>query len=109
MSLSTREAGRSTVIAVRGEVDLDNVGELDEALAAAGRACPGAVVLDLAAVTFLDSTTINVVLRAHGVLGPRLRLAALSPFVERVLDITGLMDVLPVFHAVQEALEADAV
>ncbi|MFF4729994.1 STAS domain-containing protein [Streptomyces mirabilis] len=109
MSLSVREAGRSTVIAVRGEVDLDNAGELDEALAAAGRARPGAVVLDLAAVTFLDSTTINVVLRAHGVLGPRLRLAALSPFVERVLGITGISDVLPVFPGVGEALEADAV
>ncbi|MER5539088.1 STAS domain-containing protein [Streptomyces mirabilis] len=109
MSLSTREAGRSTVIAVRGEVDLDNAGELDEALTAAGRACPGAVVLDLAAVTFLDSTTINVILRAHGVLGPRLRLAALSPFVERVLGITGVSDVLLVFPGVGEALEADAV
>ncbi|MFF3659156.1 STAS domain-containing protein [Streptomyces olivochromogenes] len=109
MSLSTREAGRSTVIAVRGEVDLDNAGELDEALAAAGRGCPGAVVLDLAAVTFLDSTTINVVLRAHGLLGPRLRLAALSPFVERVLGITGVSDVLSVFPGVGEALEADAV
>ncbi|MFJ1532113.1 STAS domain-containing protein [Streptomyces mirabilis] len=108
MSLYTREAGRSTVIAVRGEVDLDNAGELYEALAAAGRACPGAVVLDLAAVTFLDSTTINVVLRAHGVLGPRLRLAALSPFVERVLGITGVSDVLAVFPGVGEALEADA-
>jgi anti-anti-sigma regulatory factor len=43
------------------------------------------------------------------VLGPRLRLAALSPFVERVLGITGITDVLPVFHAVEEALEADAV
>jgi anti-anti-sigma factor len=109
MSLSTREAGRSTVIAVRGEMDLDNAGELDDALAAAGRVCPGSVVLDLAGVTFLDSTTINVVLRAHRVLGPRLRLAALSPFVERVLGITGITDVLPVFHAVEEALEADAV
>jgi anti-anti-sigma factor len=67
------------------------------------------VVLDLAAVTFLDSTTINVVLRAHGVLGPRLRLAALSPFVERVLGITGISDLLPVFPTVGEALEADAV
>ncbi|MFE2963589.1 STAS domain-containing protein [Streptomyces sp. NPDC059340] len=109
MSLSTREAGRSTVIAVRGERDLDNAGELDEALAAAGRACPGAVVLDVAAVTFMDSTTINVVLRAHGVLGPQLRLAALSPFVERVLGITGISDLLPVFPSVGEALEADAV
>ncbi|WP_329530540.1 STAS domain-containing protein [Streptomyces sp. NBC_01450] len=109
MSLSTSETGRSTVIAVRGEVDLDNAAELDEALAAASRACQGSVVLDLAGVTFLDSTTINVVLRAHGTLGPRLRLAALSPFVERVLGITGVSGVLPVFRGVEEALEADAV
>ncbi|WP_443075148.1 MarR family transcriptional regulator [Streptomyces sp. NBC_01483] len=39
----------------------------------------------------------------------RLRLAALSPFVERVLGITGVSGVLPVFRGVEEALEADAV
>lgn len=109
MSLSTRETGRSTVITVRGEVDLDNASELDEALAAAARVSPAPVVLDLAAVTFADSTTINVILRAHGVLGPRLRLAALSPFLDRVLSITGVSDVLRVFRTVEEASQADAV
>jgi anti-sigma B factor antagonist len=107
MSLTTREAGRSTVIAVRGELDLNNAGELGEALDAAARATQGVVVLDLAEVTFADSTTINVIIRAHGVLGPRLRLAALSPFVDRVLGITGVSDVVSVFRTTAEALEAD--
>ncbi|MFE9835519.1 STAS domain-containing protein [Streptomyces sp. NPDC005551] len=108
MSLSVREAGRSTVIAVRGEVDLDNAGQLDEAITSAAPARPGPVVLDLAEVAFADSTTINVILRAYGALGARLRLAALSPYMDRLLGITGVSDALPVYGTVSQALEADA-
>ncbi|MFJ2394851.1 STAS domain-containing protein [Streptomyces sp. NPDC087843] len=109
LSLSTREVGPATVIAVAGEADLDNVGSLGAALDAAARTPEGPVVLDLAELTFADSTTINVVLRAYGVLGPRLRLAALTPFLERVLGVTGVSEVVPVFRTVAEALENDAV
>ncbi|MFE5140540.1 STAS domain-containing protein [Streptomyces fagopyri] len=108
LSLSTREAGPATVIAVGGEADLDNVGSLGAALDAAARSPRGPVVLDLAELTFADSTTINVVLRAYSVLGPRLRLAALTPFLERVLGVTGVSEVVPVFRTVAEALENDA-
>jgi anti-anti-sigma factor len=107
MSLSVREAGRSTVIAVCGEVDLDNAGQLDEAIASAAQARPGAVVLDLSEVTFADSTTVNVVLRCYGAIGPRLRLAALSPYMDRLLSITGVSQALPVHGTVTEALEAE--
>jgi anti-anti-sigma factor len=107
MSLSVREAGRSTVIAVRGEVDLGNAGQLAEAIAQAALARPDAVVLELAEVRFADSTTVNVILQAYAAHGARFRLAALSPFVERVLEITGVLDVLPVYATAAEALEAD--
>ncbi|MFF1450438.1 STAS domain-containing protein [Streptomyces sp. NPDC058274] len=107
MSLSVREAGRSTVIAVRGEVDLGNAGQLAEAIAQAALARPDAVVLELAEVRFADSTTVNVILQAYASHGARFRLAALSPFVERVLEITGVLDVLPVYATAAEALEAD--
>jgi anti-anti-sigma factor len=107
MSLSVREAGRSTVIAVHGEVDLDNAGQLAEAVAQAALARPDAVVLDLAEVRFADSSTVNVILQAYATHGPRFRLAALSPFLERVLGITGVLDVLPVYATAAEALEAD--
>ncbi|MET7437364.1 STAS domain-containing protein [Streptomyces sp. NPDC004082] len=106
MSLSVREAGRSTVIAVRGEVDLDNAGQLDEAITSAALARPGAVVLDLSEVTFADSTTVNVVLRCYGAIGPRLRPAALSAYMDRLLTITGVSQALPVYGTVAEALEA---
>ncbi|MET8413499.1 STAS domain-containing protein [Streptomyces sp. NPDC005195] len=109
LSLSTREAGAATVIAVAGEADLDNVESLGAALDAAARSPEGPVVLDLAELTFADSTTINVVLRAYGVLGPRLRLAALTPPLERVLGLTGVSDIVRVFRTVAEALEENAV
>ncbi|MGW7268499.1 STAS domain-containing protein [Streptomyces sp. NPDC054842] len=106
MSLSVREAGGSTVIAVRGEVDMDNAGQLEEAITSAARARPGAVVLDLSEVTFADSTTVNILLRCYGALGTRLRPAALSAYMDRLLTITGVSEALSVYGTVAEALEA---
>lgn len=52
----------TTVLTVSGEVDLLTVSDLAAALTPAVHAGP--VVLDLSAVTFLDSSGINTILRA---------------------------------------------
>ncbi|GGX75752.1 STAS domain-containing protein [Streptomyces minutiscleroticus] len=106
LSLSVRETGTSMVISVIGEVDLDNVGRLSEVLERQALGSEHAVVLDLSGVTFADSTTVNAILRARRDLGPRLRLAALSPYVERLVEITGIRQALPVYGTVDEALQS---
>ncbi|MFD7709528.1 STAS domain-containing protein [Streptomyces sp. NPDC059785] len=106
MSLSVRASGRASVIAVGGEVDIDNAEELAEAITSAAAARPGALILELREVTFADSSAVNVLLRAHGALGPRLALAALSPFMDRLLDITGVSRVLRVHETAAAALTA---
>ena len=66
----TRRAGGTSVVALAGELDLCRAPELEHALAEAAE--PDAareglrVVVDLRAVTFLDSNTLALLLAAHG-------------------------------------------
>ncbi|MEU3186781.1 STAS domain-containing protein [Streptomyces sp. NPDC006923] len=106
MAMAARQDGDAVVLAVSGDLDLDNITPLATALTEAGETVRGPVVVDLSGVSFADSTTVNVLLRAHGALGPRLRLAELSSFVQRLFSVIGLEQALPVYGSVEEALTA---
>ncbi|MFI5756440.1 STAS domain-containing protein [Streptomyces sp. NPDC051569] len=108
MGLAARQNGDAIVLAVSGDLDLENIAPLATALAEAGETVTGPVVVDLSRVSFADSTTVNVLLQAHGTLGPRLRLAEPSAFVRRLFAVIGLEHALPVYGTVGDALAADA-
>ncbi|MFD7663771.1 STAS domain-containing protein [Streptomyces sp. NPDC059788] len=113
-----RRAGDALLVTVTGPLDIDTVPPLDEALREAGAARDGTgpgdsaarpVVVDLSGVDFADSTTVNVLLQQHAALGARLRLAAPSPGLRRLFELTGLDGVLPLYATVGEAGAADGV
>ena len=61
-SITTRvEADGSTLVALTGELDLHRI----PALAVALEAATGTIVVDLQAVTFLDSTTLALLVQEH--------------------------------------------
>ena len=60
LTTRTQDDG-STLVEVTGELDLHRVPELADAL----RAAAGCVVVDLREVTFLDSTTLALLVREH--------------------------------------------
>lgn len=93
------------MLAVAGDLDIDNVAPLGAALESASHDGQGPVVVDLSDVTFADSTTVNVLLQGQTLLGPRLRLAAPSPFMERLIGVLGLDSALPVLRTVAEAVD----
>lgn len=93
------------MLAVTGDLDIDNVAPLGAALESAARDGEGPVVVDLSDVSFADSTTVNVLLQGQTLLDPRLRLAAPSPFMERLIGVLGLDSALPVFPTVAEAID----
>ncbi|MFG2140216.1 STAS domain-containing protein [Streptomyces sp. NPDC048650] len=95
------------IVAITGDLDVDNVVPLDTILSEAAEGGISPVVVDLSAATFADSTTVNVLLQAHTALGPALRLASPSAVLERLFTITGLDTVLPLYASVTEALEAE--
>ncbi|MFI6647879.1 STAS domain-containing protein [Streptomyces sp. NPDC050529] len=105
MRIVPRQDHGALVLAVTGDLDIDNVAPLGASLESAASDGDGPVVVDLSDVSFADSTTVNVLLQGQTLLGPRLRLAAPSPFMERLIGILGLDSALPVFPTVAEAID----
>jgi anti-anti-sigma factor len=80
-----------TELAVRGEIDLDCAGLLQQAVVDCLADTPQGVDVDLAGVGFFDCAGLNALLRARArarATGAELCLTALSPAVARVLDLT---------------------
>ncbi|MFJ4894784.1 STAS domain-containing protein [Streptomyces sp. NPDC088788] len=106
ISRTTPRAG-VRVVACRGEIDDDTAGLLRDAL----RFDDGVsgVVVDLGAVTFLDSSGIHVLFAAHRdavAAGGWLRIAAMTPAVHEVVQIVGLPTVIPCYPGLAQALNA---
>ncbi|MFF0191244.1 STAS domain-containing protein [Streptomyces sp. NPDC005244] len=98
------------VLVLGGEIDADTVGLLREAMRIDGRES-SKLVLDLGAVTFLDSSAINVLALANRhatAAGGWLRMAALTSPVQRVVELVGLDTIIMCYPTLPEAL-ADAV
>ncbi len=106
VNITTRRQRDASVLTVSGDLDIDSVAPLGLALTAAADDGSGPVVVDLSGVGFADSTTVNVLLQGHTALGDRLRLAAPSPFMRRLIEIIGLDSALPVLPSVDAAIDA---
>ncbi|MEU5217052.1 STAS domain-containing protein [Streptomyces sp. NPDC020807] len=111
-SVDVRQEERGTVLVLRGELDFDSAVQLDEERlrdpGAGG--VPGPVVVDLAALTFCDSSGISALLRLYQQLsaqGRPLRLAAVPTTVGRLFALTGLDQVFTVHADVRAALAAE--
>ncbi|AIS02212.1 STAS domain-containing protein [Streptomyces glaucescens] len=88
------------VIAARGAYDLHSVAPLADALKAAVGAHPK-VVLDASGITFADSTLLNLLILTHQT--GTLRVAAPSPRLRRLCEITAVDTVLKIRQTVDEA------
>jgi anti-sigma B factor antagonist len=96
------------VLHLAGEIDLYNANEVREALTEALDAAPTRIVVDLAAVEFLDSTALGVFVEARSRPGrPELVLAGPQHETRRTLQVSGLDRHLPVHDSVDDALHGD--
>lgn len=90
--------GEATVVSVVGELDLSTSEELDRVVRAELRRA--AVLLDLRGVTFMDSSGLRVLdtlIRHSEEGGGTLRIdPALSDSVRQILELTGMMSILPI-------------
>ena len=89
--------GRIVTIALHGEVDVLTVDQVRVALIEALAAQPHEIVVDLADLTFIDSTGLGALIfgfqRARDS-GVRFRLARPSRSVRQILVLSGLLEVV---------------
>nr|BFE63008.1 hypothetical protein GCM10020063_075340 [Dactylosporangium thailandense] len=94
-----REPDGGTVLAVRGEVDVATAPALREAIVRAVDGRPARVVIDLAAVSFMDSSALGVLISgykyAQGA-GVAVVLASPGPGVYRLLRTSGMVEIFEV-------------
>jgi anti-sigma B factor antagonist len=102
--IDVTEGTHSVVVAAAGEVDAYVAPELGEALDRAG---DGALIADLTAVSFLDSTALGLLVRTireRGESGGKTRVVLPEGTARRIFEITTLDSALPVSPSLTEAL-----
>ena len=97
LRIDTIEHEGSLLLVVAGELDIVTTPLLDEALARARATDAASILVDLSAVSFIDSTGLHVLIRhaCAGEGGPRVSLTTPSPQARRVFELSGLLDYLP--------------
>jgi anti-sigma B factor antagonist len=101
LSLRTRLDGTRHTLVLSGELDLATVRELEaraEQLCVEGRE----LVLDLGELEFIDSTGVLAILRTRELCANRrcgFFLSSGPPAVQRLFELTGLLDRLPFLDA----------
>lgn len=93
--IGSLRAGEPRDVQIRGEIDLATAPELEAQVAGAFAGGPSSVVLDLAGLTFIDSSGLRALVALSnqaGSLGTSLALKNVPRHAQRVLDLTGLTD-----------------
>jgi sigma-B regulation protein RsbU (phosphoserine phosphatase) len=105
--LAVRWSGRHAVVTMPEEIDVTNAPGLAAALAAVSGQSPEVITADLTATSFCDSAGIQALARAGQLAatsGAELRLALGDSTVARILQLTGLDAVLPLYRDVGQSL-----
>jgi anti-anti-sigma factor len=97
LRIDTIERDDSLVLAVHGELDIATSPVLDAALTRARGTAARSIVVDLRAVSFIDSTALHVLLSHAGAEEgrARVRLTKGSRQIQRVFELSGVSEQLP--------------
>lgn len=108
MQISTRTSGATTIVDVRGDIDLSNSPEVRRVLLTALREKRAPrVLVNLKAVKYIDSSGVASLVEGLKVsrdLGSRFILFGLSPAAREVLELSRLIRVFEVTEDEEQAL-----
>lgn len=102
----TAIAATPPIVTLPAEIDASNSSRVEADLAAAFVPGAAAVVADLSSTTFCDSSAVRALVRAHQLgssLGIEFRLVVTSHSVMRVLELSGLNDLLRLYSSIDAA------
>ena len=109
MEHSFREEPGGVVVSFAGEIDLEHSPTARKALLdSIGRIRRGSIVVDLEAVSYIDSSGIASLVEAFQKArqqGTPFGLAMVSPAVRRVLELSRLDKVFEIHESIEEGLE----
>jgi anti-sigma B factor antagonist len=112
-SIEDRRAGEDThVVAVNGEIDLFTAPDFKRHVSQPIDAGVSHVVIDLSKTTFIDSSSLGVLIGAHRRLklrGGSLTIVTASEAITKTFRITGLDGVFTLVSTIDDALDGDAV
>lgn len=98
-AITERIEDGATILALEGELDITSAATLEESAGrVVGSETPGAVVLDLGGLSFVDSTGLRAIVNLRDRCGEAGRGFTMRPgprTVQRLFELTGLIDVLP--------------
>jgi anti-sigma B factor antagonist len=98
------------IVVLPDEIDVTNAGEVLAALAAALAPGPSLVIADMTSTVFCDTSGVRALVDAYDQsvaddVGFRLAISA-EGSVRRVLELTGIIRMLPVYQGLDEAIKA---
>lgn len=103
--------GQTVAIRLAGDVDLYVAADLREAVGQQIDSGRSRLIIDLTEATFIDSTTLGILVGAMRRLrtrGGRLAVVCPNPVIARVFEITGLNRMFGVFETREQALAPPA-
>jgi anti-sigma B factor antagonist len=99
----------STVVHIVGEIDLSTRSEFQDAVRAGMDSATPVVVVNLGEVAFMGSVGLQVLVQAHDEAqhaGRTVRVVDGSAIVRRIIEVTGLEQVLSVYPTLPDAQSA---
>jgi anti-sigma B factor antagonist len=98
--------GRTVVVAASGDLDLMTAPELADAIQAAARKEPKALIVDLSQLDFLASAGMSLLIEAHRDIGPKARFGVVAdgPCTSRPLKMIGLDSIFDLYPTLEDAL-----
>ena len=96
-----------TLIVATGEIDIGTADQVGNAVSAALSAGHGQVLLDVAAVTFIDSSGLAVLVKAHRqaqTQGASFAVVHPTPQTRKLIQVLGLDQLLLIYDSYEQAL-----
>lgn len=110
LRISVTAGTAHTLVTLAGECDLNTGRQLRDVLTSEVSRGAQRLIVDLSALTFMDSTGMQVLLSTRSVLAVRggtLVLVAPQPVVARILELTGANQIIPVYDSLEDAQTGD--
>lgn len=111
LTVQTEQRGDVVVVSIAGELDMATAPQLQDQITDQLDKGHSRLVFDLAELSFCDSTGLSVFVRAKNSsdeAGGLVRLAAPQRGVLRILEVSGLVEVLHTYPTVDEAVAGDS-